>query len=66
MTRERTLAEEIAALNVMEWKVPVLPRKENDEAAKRFQYEGYEKDKDGKLIVPFAEIRADFVLRSAA
>ena len=25
-----------------------------------------EKDRDGKLMVPFAEIRADFVLRSAA
>ena len=25
-----------------------------------------EKDQDGKLIVPFAEIRADFVLKSAA
>lgn len=25
-----------------------------------------EKDEDGKLVVPFAEIRTDFVLRSAA
>ena len=25
-----------------------------------------EKDEDGKLVVPFSEIRTDFVLRSAA
>jgi type III restriction enzyme len=40
LARKKTLAEEIAALDVASFSCPPLPRKENDEAAKVFQYEG--------------------------
>jgi len=40
LTRKKSLAEEIAALDVNAFKCPVLPKKENDEAAKKFRYEG--------------------------
>jgi type III restriction enzyme len=42
LTRKRSLAEEIAALDVATFNVPPLPRKENDAAAKTFRYEGYD------------------------
>jgi type III restriction enzyme len=40
LARKKTLAEEIAALDVMSFVCPVLPRRPNDQAAQRFQYEG--------------------------
>jgi type III restriction enzyme len=40
LTRKKTLAEEIASLDVMAFSCPVLPKKENDKAAQRFRYEG--------------------------
>jgi len=42
LARKKTLAEEIAALDVNKFECPVLPKKEGDEAAQRFRYEGYD------------------------
>jgi type III restriction enzyme len=42
LARKKTLAEEIESLDVMSFNAPVLPYKSNDEAAKTFQYEGYD------------------------
>jgi type III restriction enzyme len=40
LTRKKSLAEEIAQLDVNAFNCPVLPRKEDDPAAKTFHYEG--------------------------
>ncbi len=40
LVRKRTLAEEIAALDVQAFMCPPLPRKPNDKAAQTFRYEG--------------------------
>lgn len=40
LARKRSLAEEIAAIDVMTFKTPTLPKKENDKAAQKFSYEG--------------------------
>jgi type III restriction enzyme len=40
LTRKKTLAEEIAALDVGAMQCPMLPKKENDVAAQQFHYEG--------------------------
>lgn len=40
LARKKTLAEEIAALNVEKFICPVLPRKPGDQAARSFRYEG--------------------------
>lgn len=42
LTRKRSLAEEIAELDVSTFDCPVLPRKQDDPAAKTFRYEGYD------------------------
>jgi len=42
LSRKRTLAEEIAGLDVGAMVCPILPRKANDAAAKTFHYEGYD------------------------
>ncbi|GAC1563571.1 MAG: hypothetical protein NVS2B5_29130 [Beijerinckiaceae bacterium] len=42
LTRKKSLAEEIAGLDVGDFSCPVLPRKEDDVAAKKFRYEGYD------------------------
>ena len=42
LTRKKSLAEEIAALDVTAFNCPVLPRKQDDAAAKTFHYEGYD------------------------
>lgn len=42
LTRKKTLAEEIAGLDVAAMDCPVLPRKETDRAAETFRYEGYD------------------------
>jgi len=42
LARKKTLAEEIAALDVAGFDAPVLPRKESDLAAVNFRYEGYD------------------------
>ncbi|HZP83068.1 MAG TPA: DEAD/DEAH box helicase family protein [Chthonomonadaceae bacterium] len=42
LARKKTLAEEIAALDVSALSCPTLPMKENDAAAQNFRYEGYD------------------------
>jgi type III restriction enzyme len=42
LTRKKSLAEEIAELDVSAFKCPVLPRKQDDAVAKSFRYEGYD------------------------
>jgi type III restriction enzyme len=42
LTRKKSLAEEIAGLNVQDFNCPVLPRKQDDVVAKSFRYEGYD------------------------
>jgi len=42
LQRKKSLAEEIAALDVPSFRCPVLPRKEDDKAAQDFRYEGYD------------------------
>jgi len=42
LTRKKSLAEEIAELDVSAFVCPVLPRKQDDAAAQTFRYEGYD------------------------
>jgi type III restriction enzyme len=42
LVRKKTLAEEIESLDVLSFDAPTLPYKSSDEAAKTFQYEGYD------------------------
>jgi type III restriction enzyme len=42
LARKKTLAEEIAALDVRAFGCPLLPMKENDATAQNFRYEGYD------------------------
>jgi type III restriction enzyme len=42
LSRKKSLADEIAALNVSGFSCPVLPRKETDREAQEFHYEGYD------------------------
>lgn len=42
LARKKTLAEEIAALDVFAMNCPVLPRKQGDTAAQSFHYEGHD------------------------
>ncbi|KAF0107304.1 MAG: Type III restriction-modification enzyme helicase subunit [Anaerolineaceae bacterium] len=42
LARKKTLAEEIESLDVTSFDAPTLPYKSSDEAAKTFQYEGYD------------------------
>ena len=42
LVRKKTLAEEIASLDVMSFDCPILPRKAGDKAEQTFQYEGYD------------------------
>jgi type III restriction enzyme len=42
LTRKKSLAEEIAELDVSAFNCPILPRKQDDLAAKQFRYEGYD------------------------
>jgi type III restriction enzyme len=50
LTRKKSLAEEIAGLNVAGFDCPVLPRKKDDKAAQEFHYEGYDLISLQKLI----------------
>src|ERR1700730_1229216 len=42
LTRKKSLAEEIAELDVGGFNCPVLPKKQDDDVAKKFRYEGYD------------------------
>jgi type III restriction enzyme len=50
LTRKRTLADEIAGLDVMAMSCPTLPRKGDDPVAQTFRYEGYDIVSLQKLI----------------
>jgi len=50
LTRKKSLAEEIAALDVMQFQCPVLPRKQSDKAAQQFHYEGYDIISQEKML----------------
>ena len=50
LERKKSLADEIAALDVMAFSCPVLPRKEGDKAAREFRYEGHDLITLQKLI----------------
>jgi len=50
LTRKKSLAEEIAGLDVASFKCPPLPRKEGDKAAQKFRYDGYDLITLQKLI----------------
>jgi type III restriction enzyme len=50
LTRKRTLADEIADLDVSSMSCPILPRKATDVAAQTFRYEGYDLISLEKLI----------------
>jgi type III restriction enzyme len=54
LTRKKSLAEEIAGLDVSAFNCPVLPRKQDDAAAKTFRYEGYD------IITLQKEIERDY------
>ena len=54
LTRKKSLAEEIAGLDVSAFTCPVLPRKQDDAAAKTFRYEGYD------IITLQKEIERDY------
>jgi type III restriction enzyme len=54
LTRKKSLAEEIAGLDVSALNCPVLPRKQDDAAAKTFRYEGYD------IITLQKEIERDY------
>jgi type III restriction enzyme len=50
LTRKKSLSEEIESLDIARMECPVLPRKESDQAAKNFKYEGYDLITLQKLI----------------
>lgn len=56
LARKKTLAEEIAALDVMAMQCPALPKKENDTAAQQFHYEGYD------IITLQREVERDYTI----
>jgi type III restriction enzyme len=56
LLRKKTLAEEIAALDISAMDCPVLPRKEGDKAAETFRYEGYD------IITLQKEIERDYTI----
>ena len=42
LSRKKSLADEIAALDIGSFQCPILPRKDDDKAAQAFHYEGYD------------------------
>lgn len=56
LARKKTLAEEIAGLDVAAMNCPVLPRKEGDTAAQQFHYEGVD------IITLQKEIERDYTI----
>jgi type III restriction enzyme len=42
LTRKKSLVEEIGEMDVSQFQCPVLPRKQDDVAAQKFRYEGYD------------------------
>lgn len=56
LIRKKSLAEEIAELNVASFDCPVLPRKQDDAVAKKFRYEGFD------IITLQKEIERDYTI----
>jgi len=56
LIRKKSLAEEIAELDVMAFDCPVLPLKSGDQAEKTFKYEGYD------IITLKKEIEREYVM----
>ncbi len=56
LARKKTLAEEIAGLDVMSFQHPLLPKKEGDAAAQSFKYEGYD------ILTLQKEIERDYTI----
>lgn len=56
LSRKKTLSEEIAGLDVLLFKCPILPKKKTDKEAKTFKYEGYD------LLTLQKMIERDYVL----
>jgi type III restriction enzyme len=56
LIRKKSLAEEIAALDVMSFDCPVLPLKTGDAAEKTFKYEGYD------IITLQKEIEREYIM----
>jgi type III restriction enzyme len=56
LQRKKSLAAEIAALNVPTFRCPVLPRKDDDKAAQEFRYEGFD------LLTLKKEIERDYTI----
>ena len=56
LVRKKSLAEEIAALDVMGFSCPVLPFRSGDQAEKTFRYEGYD------IITLQKEIEREYVM----
>jgi len=56
LIRKKSLAEEIAELDVMTFDCPVLPLKSGDQAEKTFKYEGYD------IITLQKEIEREYVM----
>jgi type III restriction enzyme len=56
LVRKKSLAEEIAGLDVMKLETPVLPMSEDDPKAKTFRYEGYD------ILTLKIEIERDYTI----
>jgi len=66
LARKRTLREEIEALDVSRFRTPRLPKKEGDQAAQAFRYEGYdiitlEKMIERDYVVPEAQTSQEVI-----
>lgn len=66
LTRKTTLAQEIAAIDVSRFRVPRLPKKENEAAAQRFKYEGFdlitlEKMVEREFTIPEAQTSQEVI-----
>src|SRR5690606_30698078 len=66
LERKRSLAEEIAAIDVSTIKAPRLPKNQGDAAAQAVQYEGYdiitlEKLIDREYVVPVAQTSGEII-----
>jgi type III restriction enzyme len=66
LARKRTLAEEIAALDVSAMPCPRLPRKEDDAVAQSFRYEGYdivslERLIEREYVIPVAQTSQEVI-----
>ena len=66
LERKRSLAEEIAAIDVAQIQAPRLPRKQGDAAARDFRYEGYdiitlEKQIEREYTVPDAQTSQEVI-----